>query len=204
MPRSNGLTKGQTALKRAFDVFVSGCGLVAVGWIIILAWLAATIDTGENGFFLQRRIGRGGKPFRIIKLRTMRTTSQTHGHITTNNDERITRLGRFFRATKIDELPQLLNVLAGQMSLVGPRPDVPGYADELSGEDRVILSVRPGITGPASLYFRNEQSILAQVDDPFSYNRDVIYPKKVQINRDYIENWSFQKDLGYIWKTVFH
>ncbi|MGM0760450.1 MAG: sugar transferase, partial [Thermodesulfobacteriota bacterium] len=105
---------------------------------------------------------------------------------------------------KIDALPQLINALKGDMSFVGPRPDVPGYADLLEGEDRVILSVRPGITGPATLHYRDEEALLAEQDDPEAYNRDVIWPDKVRLNREYVENWSFRKDLQYIWQTVVH
>ena len=111
-------------------------------------------------------------------------------------------MGRFFRKTKIDELPQLWNVLLGHMSFVGPRPDVPGYADKLTGVERAVLSLRPGITGPATLKYRDEEEILATQDDPEQYNREVIYPDKVQINLQYIREWSFLGDLRYILATV--
>lgn len=122
--------------------------------------------------------------------------------VTTANDPRVTRWGRFWRMTKIDELPQLINVLKGDMSLVGPRPDVPGFADHLEGDDRIVLSVRPGITGPATLKYRKEEEILAGVDNAEAYNREVIFPDKVRLNREYVQNWSFSKDLWYIWRTV--
>ena len=122
--------------------------------------------------------------------------------ITSSNDVRITKSGAFFRKTKIDELPQLWNVLIGQMSFVGPRPDVPGYADRLQGKDRRVLSVRPGITGPAQLAYRDEEDILADQNDPVKYNDEVIWPDKVKINLDYVKNYSFFKDLYYIWKTI--
>src|SRR5688572_8920989 len=115
--------------------------------------------------------------------------------VTTEHDPRITPLGRWFRKTKLDELPQLINVLLGQMSLVGPRPDVPGFADQLSGEDRIILSVHPGMTGPATLRFRYEEQELARQVNPERYNRDVIYPEKVRLNREYVESYSFTKDI---------
>ena len=133
----------------------------------------------------------------------MRSSDTVSTVVTTSTDPRITPLGRFWRRTKIDELPQLFNVLIGNMSFVGPRPDVPGFADLLEGEDRVILSVRPGITGPATLKYRNEESLLASVDDPEAYNREVIFPDKVRINREYIENWSFWRDMRYIFTTIF-
>ena len=122
--------------------------------------------------------------------------------VTTREDPRITPLGKLLRRTKIDELPQLFNVLIGTMSFVGPRPDVPGFADELEGDDRIILSIRPGITGPATLKYRNEEEMLSGVDDPETYNRDVIFPDKVAINRHYIENYSLGQDVRYILQTV--
>ncbi len=122
--------------------------------------------------------------------------------VTTSNDRRITKSGAFFRRTKIDELPQLFNVLIGDMSFVGPRPDVPGYADRLEGEARAILELRPGITGPASLKYKNEEEILAQQKDPKMYNDTVIWPDKVAINLEYIQNWSFKKDMEYIFQTI--
>jgi lipopolysaccharide/colanic/teichoic acid biosynthesis glycosyltransferase len=112
-------------------------------------------------------------------------------------------LGRFWRKTKIDELPQLINVLKGDMSFVGPRPDVPGYADKLEGEDRIVLSVRPGITGPATLKYRDEEALLAGQKDPERYNNEVIWPDKVRINKEYIKSYSFKNDLVYIAKTIF-
>jgi len=130
--------------------------------------------------------------------------SQTHKTtVTTSGDPRITKSGHVFRSTKIDELPQLWNVLLGDMSFVGPRPDVPGFADRLNGKDKIILSVRPGITGPASLHFKNEEQLLAKQLDPEVYNRDVVWPRKVELNKEYVQNWSFTKDLNYIFKTVF-
>ena len=123
--------------------------------------------------------------------------------VTTGADPRITCSGRFFRRTKIDELPQLINVLMGEMSFVGPRPDVPGFADSLQGDDRLILSVRPGITGPATLHFRDEEVLLAQQSDPERFNREVIYPEKVRLNRQYVENYRFIDDLKFIWQTIF-
>ena len=132
----------------------------------------------------------------------MPSESGTWSTVTTADDLRTTKLGRFWRRTKIDELPQLFNVLLGQMSFVGPRPDVPGFADELTGEDKKILSLRPGITGPASLKYRDEEKVLAEVADPILYNREVIYPDKVRINLEYLTNWSFYKDLCYILMTV--
>jgi lipopolysaccharide/colanic/teichoic acid biosynthesis glycosyltransferase len=123
-------------------------------------------------------------------------------NVTQKNDARITKIGAFFRKTKIDELPQLWNVLIGQMSFVGPRPDVKGYADKLQGKDKVVLSVRPGITGPASLKYKNEEVLLETQSNPEQYNNEVIWPDKVKINVDYVNNWSFIQDVRYIYQTI--
>lgn len=200
--KSEGLSIGQAALKRGFDLFGAAVGLVLTWWLILLAWTAATIDTRRNGFFVQERVGRHGRPFWVVKIRTMREVPGLDTTVTRSGDTRITRVGAFFRRLKIDELPQLWNVLVGDMSFVGPRPDVPGFADRLEGEDRVMLSVRPGITGPATLKYRDEEALLAGVDDPERYNREVIWPNKVRINREYIRDWRLRDDLKYIWRTV--
>jgi lipopolysaccharide/colanic/teichoic acid biosynthesis glycosyltransferase len=198
-----GLSLRQAALKRGFDFCVAIVGVSATGWLILVAWLAASIDTRSNGLFIQKRVGRRGRIFRVLKIRTMRPVQGVETVVTTDQDPRITPLGRFWRKTKIDELPQLINVLKGDMSFVGPRPDVPGFADRSVGEERLLLSIRPGITGPATLKYRNEEQILMEVDDPEKYNREVIFPDKVRINLKYIREYSFWKDLKYIWKTVF-
>jgi len=191
------------AVKRTIDILVALVGLVLTGWVIVLAWLCIRWQTGESGFFLQYRVGRHGQLFRVIKLRTMRSGHPDGTVVTVAGDSRITPIGRLLRRYKLDELPQLINVLAGDMSLVGPRPDVPGFADTLTGGDRVILTVRPGITGPASLKYRGEERILAQVADPEAYNRDVIWPDKVRINREYVERYRLWDDARYLWNTVF-
>ena len=188
--------------KRLFDIVFSVVGLLLTWWIILLAWIVSSVETRSNGFFVQKRIGRHGKPFDLYKIKTMRPVKGLTTTVTTANDMRITKSGAFFRRTKIDELPQLLNVLKGDMSFVGPRPDVPGYADKLEGEARAILELRPGITGPASLKYKNEEEILAQQEDPKAYNDSVIWPDKVKINMDYMKNWSFQKDIAYIIQTI--
>ena len=189
-------------IKRAFDISVSFIGLLISGWLIILAWIIASIDTRGNGLFLQERVGRSGKVFKIAKIKTMHNRSSVGSTVTTVNDSRISRSGAFFRRTKIDELPQLVNVLFGSMSFVGPRPDVPGFADQLSPEDKVILEVRPGITGPATLKYRGEESLLALQADPEKYNREVIFPDKIKLNKTYVMNYSFAKDFSYILKTM--
>lgn len=198
------LSQTQSFVKRSFDFFVSVLGLLVTWWIILLAWAVASFDTCSNGFFIQKRVGKDGRIFKVVKIKTMRPIDSLKSTVTSSGDPRITPLGRFFRRFKIDELPQLWNVLLGDMSFVGPRPDVPGFADKLEGQERAMLSIRPGITGPATLKYRNEEELLSQVDDPEAYNQDVIWPDKVQINLDYIRDWSLSKDLKYIFHTVFH
>lgn len=198
------LSSLQAALKRGFDIIAAAGGLLLTFWVILLAWVAASWDTRSNGFFIQERVGKGGKCFHVVKIRTMRPVESVSTTVTQTGDPRITPLGGFFRRTKIDELPQLWNVLLGDMSFVGPRPDVPGFADTLKGEERAMLSIRPGITGPATLKYRNEEELLAAQKNPEAYNRDVIWPDKVQINLNYIRNWSLKRDIQYILDTVFH
>lgn len=202
MHEPRGLSRRQTLLKRGFDIVGALLGLMLTGWIMIIAALVSRIDTGLSGFFRQTRVGRYGKPFRVIKIRTMRPLAGHETTVTTGHDPRITPCGRFFRRSKIDELPQLINVLLGDMSFVGPRPDVPGFADALDGDERIILTVRPGITGPATLKYRDEERLLAGVDDPERYNREVIFPDKVRLNREYVESWSLRRDLCYLWRTL--
>lgn len=197
------MTGYQRFQKRTFDVVVSFFGLLFLWWLIVVAALLAYIDTGLSGFFKQERVGKNGRLFKVIKIRSMRPVTGVNTSVTTDKDPRISKTGRFWRKTKIDELPQLWNVLVGNMSFVGPRPDVPGYADKLEGKDRLLLSIRPGITGPASIKFKNEEEILAAQKNPEKYNREVIWPEKVRINLEYIENYSLLKDIGYILKTVF-
>jgi lipopolysaccharide/colanic/teichoic acid biosynthesis glycosyltransferase len=196
------LTTRQAALKRGLDVVASAGGL-ALGWpLILLGWVAAAVSTRQSGFFRQVRVGRGGEPFTVIKLRTMRAVSGLDTTVTAADDVRITATGAWLRRCKLDELPQLVNVLRGHMSLVGPRPDVPGFADRLEGPERVLLTLRPGITGPATLAYRDEELILASVDEREQHNRDVIWPDKVQLNLTYLRDWSLAGDLRYVWATI--
>jgi len=187
--------------KRTFDLSMSFVGLLATGWIILLAWIVACFETRSNGFFVQKRVGKHGKLFNVVKIKTMKKVIGVNTTITSANDIRITKSGKVFRDTKIDEIPQLWNVFIGEMSFVGPRPDMPGYADILEGDDRIVLEIQPGITGPASIKFKNEEEILANQDDPKWYNDNVIWPEKVRINKEYIRAWSFKKDIDYIIKT---
>lgn len=194
------MTRRDKILKRAFDLCLSCAGLLLLCPVIVIAWIMAGSDTGASGFFRQTRIGQNGRPFQVIKLRTMRAVGGTT--ITTANDARITPLGAKLRRYKLDELPQLWNVLKGEMSFVGPRPDVPGYMDMLQGDDREILTLKPGVTGPASLKYRREEDILATQSDPQAYNDTVIWPDKVAINKAYLQNWSLWTDLRLIRETV--
>jgi lipopolysaccharide/colanic/teichoic acid biosynthesis glycosyltransferase len=194
------MSPGQRITKRAFDLALALPGLVASAPVIAVAALLARRDTGASGIFRQQRIGRHGRPFTVYKIRTMRAVEGTS--VTTAGDARITPLGAKLRGWKIDELPQLWNVVKGEMSFVGPRPDVAGFADALEGEDREVLELRPGITGPATLKYRNEEELLAGAEDPEAYNREVIWPDKVAINRDYLAHYSLTRDLALIWQTV--
>ena len=189
-------------IKLFFDFIVSFIGLLTTWWIILIAWIIATIETKSNGFFIQKRVGKNGKLFNVYKIKTMKKINGIDTTITSSNDVRITKSGKFFRDTKIDELPQLFNILMGDMSFVGPRPDVEGYADKLQGDDRIVLSIKPGITGPASLKYKDEEDILSKKINPKEYNDRIIWPDKVKINKEYLKNWTLKKDMMYIIKTV--
>ena len=189
-------------LKRTFDILLSVFAIFLLFPFFLLVSFLIAIDSGFPIFFLQKRIGRGAKEFNIIKFRTMKTNNENIT-ITVSDDSRITRIGKYLRKTKIDELPEILNVLFGQMSFVGPRPDVKGYADKLKGANRKILALRPGITGPASLKYYNEEYILSQKSNPKKYNDEVIFPDKVKINMHYFHNRSFFLDLKIIFATIF-
>lgn len=180
-------------LKRIFDFVVALAVLLLFGWLILLFWLIAAIDTKSTGLFLQRRIGQHGKPFTIVKLRSM--SGRQGGGV-------ISAYGNWMRRYKIDELPQFLHVLLGQMSLVGPRPDVPGYYDRLEGGDREILRLKPGLTSEAALKYANEEAILSKHRDPLRYNDEVIFPDKVRMNLDYLYNRSFLADVRLLLRTL--
>jgi lipopolysaccharide/colanic/teichoic acid biosynthesis glycosyltransferase len=189
-------------LKRILDVALSLLTLLVIWWLLLILIVLATIDTNQFGLFVQTRVGCKAKLFKMYKIRTMKKVLNLNTTVTTLKDKRITKFGRFLRNYKLDELPQLINVFFGQMSFVGPRPDVIGFADQLKGEDKIILSVKPGITGPASIFFKNEEELLATQDDPEKYNKIIIWPQKVKLNKDYIKNYSIFKDIYYIYKTI--
>ena len=196
--------KKRTALtaKWIFDRVVALLGIFFFWWFIVLLAILIRIKMpGARAFFCQKRVGQGGRLFTIVKLRTMKAEQQ-ECPITVAGEDRITPFGAKLRRWKLDELPQLWNVLIGDMSFVGPRPDVPGYADQLQGADREVLRLKPGITGPATLKYRDEEELLAQVENPLQYNDEVIFPDKVRLNRYYLHHYSFWTDMRMILATI--
>lgn len=188
--------------KWLFDRIMSLVGLIILSPVLLVVAILIRVKMPDGPvLFKQKRVGKEGKLFTMVKFRSM---SVAHGgsSVSVAGESRITPLGAKLRKYKLDELPELWNVFIGDMSFVGPRPDVPGYADKLVGEDRVILKLRPGITGPASLKYRDEETLLATVEDPIRYNDEVIFPDKVRINKEYYYNWSFWLDIRYIVRTV--
>ncbi|MBD5390263.1 sugar transferase [bacterium] len=189
-------------LKFLFDRIAALFGLLVL-WpvLLVVAVLIKFKMPGGPVIFKQKRVGREGRLFTMYKFRSM-TVNHGGSSVSVAGESRITPLGAKLRRYKLDELPELWNVLIGDMSFVGPRPDVPGYADKLQGEEREVLKLRPGITGPASLKYRNEEDLLAQQADPQRYNDEVIYPDKVRINLYYLRHYSFVKDLQMMVCTV--
>lgn len=188
--------------KHIFDITFAFFGLLFL-WpvLLVVAILIRIKMPGGPIIFRQQRVGKDGKLFTMYKFRSM-TVNHGGSSVSVAGESRITPLGEKLRHYKIDELPELWNILKGDMSFVGPRPDVPGYADKLQGEDREILKLRPGITGAASLKYRNEEELLATVDNPQQYNDTVIYPDKVRINLYYLKHYSFTADIKMIICTV--
>jgi lipopolysaccharide/colanic/teichoic acid biosynthesis glycosyltransferase len=190
--------------KRAFDFAFAFIGLALSSPFFLLIFLLIKIDSRGPGFYLQERIGRHGKIFRLFKFRTMRVNADRLQAITVGaRDPRITTFGYFLRKFKVDELPQLINVLKGEMSLVGPRPELKKFVDLYSTEQRQVLSVRPGITDPASIKFRNENELLEGRENPIQYYTEVIMPQKLQMNLDYIRKRSVGYDVKLIFFTIF-
>ena len=190
-------------IKYIFDRIFSMILLVVLSPFILVLYVLHKIKMPKGRFlYRQVRIGKDGKPFRIFKIRTLADDSEQGGSVTVAGDERILPFGRWLRESKVDTFLELINILIGDMSFVGPRPDVPGYADTLEGDDRVILKMRPGLTGPASIKYRHEDRILAQQANPQRYNDEDIWPDKVKINKEYYKNWSVWKDVAILWQTV--
>ena len=182
----------------------SGIGLLVLSPLFLLLAVWVKLDSPGPVFYRQTRVGRGNRDFRLIKFRSMRVGSERKGLITIGDrDPRVTRSGYFIRKYKLDELPQLINVFVGDMSLVGPRPEVREYVDLYTPEQLHVLDVRPGITDPASIRYRNENELLAESDDPERYYRDVVMQDKLRINLDYVANHSFVYDVSLIFKTLW-
>lgn len=199
------MTKADFIVKRCFDLICAVIGLILLSPLIILILLLVKFTSKGKILFRQTRVGRHGELFTIYKFLSMivNASNMTNGCLTLKDDARITPFGKFLRKWKLDELPTLWNVLVGDMSFVGPRPDVPGYMDTLEGKYRILLQLRPGVTGPATLKYCNEGQLLAEVDDPLKYNDEVIFPDKVRINYAYMENWSIVRDIMIILQTIF-
>ncbi len=187
--------------KWIFDRLAALLGLAMLWWLLALVAVAIRVRMPGPVLFRQKRVGRGGRLFTMVKFRTM-TVNHGGSSVSVAGESRITPLGAWLRRWKLDELPELWNVLRGDMSLVGPRPDVPGYADMLEGSDRDMLRLRPGITGPASLKYRNEEEMLAAVADPQRYNDEVIFPDKVRLNLIYLHDHTLMGDLRLIVATL--
>lgn len=189
-------------IKYIFDRFMAFIGLLILWPVLLVVAIMIRIKMqGGPVIFKQKRVGRNGRLFTMYKFRSM-TVEHGGSSVSVAGESRITPLGAKLRHYKLDELPELWNVLIGDMSFVGPRPDVPGYADQLKGKDREVLKLRPGITGPASLKYRDEEDLLAKQSDPQKYNDEVIFPDKVRINLYYLHHYSFIKDIEMIFCTV--
>ncbi|MDE5876029.1 MAG: sugar transferase [Muribaculaceae bacterium] len=189
-------------IKFIFDRIAALIGLLILWSILLVVAILIKIKMpGGPVIFKQKRVGHNGKLFTMYKFRSMKV-DHSGSSVSVAGESRITPLGAILRRYKLDELPELWNVLIGNMSFVGPRPDVPGYADQLIGDDREVLKLRPGITGPASLKYRDEEELLAKQANPQKYNDEVIFPDKVRINRYYLHHYSFIKDIQMIFCTV--
>ena len=191
-------------MKRAFDIIASGLGLIVLSplFLILAVWIK--LDSPGPVLYRQVRVGRNNKDFRIFKFRSMQVGSDKGSLVTIGGrDARITRSGYYIRKFKLDELPQLLNVFVGDMSLVGPRPEVRHYVDYWTPEQMHVLDVRPGMTDPASIKFRNENELMAQAEDPEKYYVEVIMQEKLKLYLDYVQHHSFWGDIGLIFKTFW-
>lgn len=188
-------------MKRLIDIILSFFGIIIFSPVFIVIAIIIKVTSDGSIFFVQERVGQHAKIFKMFKFRTMLNNSDPNT-VSVLGDERITPFGAILRKYKLDELPELINVLLGDMSFVGPRPDVPGYADLLTGDDRNILKLRPGITGPASIKYSNEEEILSKKENPIEYNNNIIYPDKVRLNLEYYYNNSIWVDIKIIFATI--
>jgi len=187
-----GLSTSQKVFKRLLDVLLSLILIPTLLFPVSILIILATIDTKIFGLFFQNRVGQYGKGFTIYKIRTY------------NRNGEVSKFSKKIRKYKLDEIPQILNILLGQMSFVGPRPDVLEVMSTLSKSDQIILSIKPGLTGPASLHYFNEEALLAEQEDPIAYTNQILTPKKNAINKDYIKNYHIFNDVNYIYKTTLH
>ncbi len=191
-------------MKRLFDIVASGCGLIVLSPVFMILAIWIKLDSPGPVFYRQVRVGRGNKDFRIFKFRSMRVGSDKGSLVTIGgHDPRITRSGYFIRKFKLDEFPQLINVFVGDMSLVGPRPEVRHYVDYWTPEQMHVLDVRPGITDPASIKFRNENELMEAASDPEKYYIEFIMQEKIKLYLEYVLNHSFFGDIGLIFKTFW-
>ncbi len=190
-------------MKRLFDIVFSFVGIVILSPVLVIISLIVALSSKGGSFYKQKRVGKDNKDFTLYKFRSMRVDSDKQSLITIGNkDSRVTPIGYYLRKYKIDELPQLFNVLKGDMSFVGPRPEVRYYVDMYTDKQKQVLNVRPGITDPASIAFRNENELLAQQPNPKQYYITSIMPEKLRINLEYINNRSFSKDIKIILQTI--
>ena len=190
-------------MKVIFDYFFAIVGVFTLIPLFIILGFCIKLTSKGPVFYTQKRVGRNGVIFSIIKFRSMTVGHGDNNTVTIAGDLRVTPFGRFLRRYKLDELPELLNILKGEMSFVGPRPDLPGYADKLKGDNRKILELKPGITSKASLKYANEEEILSKQDNPINYNNEIIYADKVKINLDYYYNHNLWIDIKIIFATIF-
>lgn len=191
-------------MKRAFDILASGIGLIVLSPLFLILAIWIKLDSKGPVFYRQVRVGLHNKDFRIFKFRSMRVGADKGSLVTIGGrDPRVTRSGYFIRKFKFDELPQLINVFVGDMSLVGPRPEVRHYVDYWTEEQMHVLDVRPGITDPASIKFRNENELMEQAEDPEKYYIEVIMQEKLKLYLEYVANHSFWGDIGLIFKTFW-
>ena len=191
-------------MKRAFDIIASGLGLIVLSPLFLILAIWIKLDSKGPVFYRQVRVGYKNKDFRIFKFRSMRVGADKGSLVTIGgHDPRVTKSGYFIRKFKFDELPQLINVFLGDMSLVGPRPEVRHYVDFWTPEQMHVLDVRPGITDPASIKFRNENELMEKAEDPEKYYIEVIMQEKIKLYLEYVEKHSFLYDIGLIFKTFF-
>lgn len=191
-------------MKRLFDIVASGLGLIVLSPVFLILAIWIKLDSSGPVFYRQVRVGRGNRDFRIFKFRSMRVGSDKGSLVTIGgHDPRITRSGYFIRKFKLDEFPQLINVFVGDMSLVGPRPEVRHYVEYWTPEQMHVLDVRPGITDPASIKFRNENELMEAASDPEKYYIEVIMQEKIKLYLEYVQHHSFLGDIGLIFKTFW-